>query len=435
MRFLGVTLTLAGIASVAAMLALAITKAPLGTPLFFALAAVSGVAYLVALRQVWHLQEAPRLLFLSALAFAVLMRAPVAVSPVSADNDMMRYLWDGRIQRFGINPYLVLPADPELQWTHTDETRNMPSARHRTSYQPAAQLFFRLVVALKDSPRAMKLALVGCDLLTILVLWRWLAATGRNPWLTLAYAWNPLVILEVAHSGHIDALGALWITASAYWLSRRRTALATIGYVLAVATKPLPIVLAPLFWKRITKRDALLGIALFGLLYVPFMAGPQIGLGMDRVVASIRFNGPFFRGVRALTNPAVAAGLAVVLGLIAAAWCRWKLPREEPAAWAWPMAIALACGPVIYPWYLLYFTPFMFSSTTVPLVAWTFSVLPVYLVWVLPYYRKLWTVPTAVLWFQYGTAIAAIVVAVLRRRRPIQRPGREYREPSSETGV
>ena len=417
MRSFGVTLTLAGIASVGAMLALAVTKAALGTPLFFALAAVAGVAYLVVLRRVWHAPEAPRRLFFSALAFAVLMRAPVAVAPVSADNDMIRYLWDGRIQRFGINPFLVLPADPEVQWTHTDETRNMPSARHRTSYQPAAQLFFRMVVSLHDSARAMKLALVGCDLLTILVLWRWLVATGRNEWLTLAYAWNPLVVLEVAHSGHIDALGALWITAAAYWLARRRTALATIAYVLAVATKPLPIVLAPLFWKRVSKRDALIGVALLGLLYVPFMAGPQIGLGMDRVVASIRFNGPVFRGVRALTNPAVAAGLAVALGLAAAAWCRWKLPRDEPAAWAWPMAIALACGPVIYPWYLLYFTPFLFGATTVPLVAWTFSVLPVYLVWTLPYYRKLWTVPTAVLLFEYGIAAIAVLFAAVRRRR------------------
>ena len=255
-------------------------------------------------------------------------------------------------------------------------------------------------------------ALVACDLLTILVIWRWLVATRRNEWLTLAYAWNPLVVLEVAHSGHIDALGALWIVASAYWLSRRRTALATIAYVLAVATKPLPIVLAPLYWGRISKRDALLGVALFALLYVPFMAGPQIGLGMDRVVASIRFNGPLFRGVRFLTNPAVAAALAVGLGVLAALWCRWKLRADDPAAWAWPMAIALAFGPVIYPWYLLYFTPFLFTLAAVPLIAWTFSVVPVYLVWIVDAYRKPWTVPPSVLVFEYGIFLAAIAATL-----------------------
>ena len=201
-----------------------------------------------------------------------LFRAPLAVTPVDPDNDMIRYLWDGRVQRLGINPYLVLPADPELAWTHTYETRQMPSARQKTPYPPAAQLFFRLVVSLHDSPRAMKLALVACDLLTILVVWRWLLVTGRNPWLTLAYAWNPLVVLEVAYSGHIDALGALWIAAAAYWLARRRTALATIAFVLAVATKILPVVLVPLLWRRISRRDAVLGGALFVLLYSPSAA-------------------------------------------------------------------------------------------------------------------------------------------------------------------
>ena len=93
-------------------------------------------------------------------------------------------------------------------------------------------------------------------------MWRWLVATGRSQWLTLAYAWNPLVVLEVAHSGHIDALGALWIAAAAFWLSRRRTALATIAFVLAVTTKLLPIVLVPLFGGGSRMRDALSGAAL-----------------------------------------------------------------------------------------------------------------------------------------------------------------------------
>ena len=420
MRSLRLFLTGAGLVYIAAMVAMAVTRTPLGSPLYFALSAVAALMYVATLVRVWHRPAVAPALFFSALAFAVCFRAPLAVAPVNTDNDMIRYLWDGRVQRLGINPYLVLPADPELQWTHTDETRNMPSARHRTSYQPAAQLFFRMVVSFHDSSRAMKLALVLCDLLTILVLWRWLVATGRNEWLTLVYAWNPLVVLEVAHSGHIDALGTLWIAAAAYWLSRRRTALASIAYVLAIAIKPLPVVLAPLFWRRISKRDALLGAALMALLYVPFMAGPQIGLGMDRVVSSIRFNGPIFRAVRELTNPSIAAGFAVGLGVLVAVWCRWKLAEDHPGAWAWPMAIALACGPVIYPWYLLYFSPFLFTVSAVPLIAWTFSVFPVYLVWVIDAYRKPWTVPASVLWFEYGAIILAALgtVLFLRHYRP-----------------
>ena len=45
------------------------------------------------------------------------------------------------------------------------------------------------------------------------------------------------------------------------------------------------------------------------------------------------------------------------------------------------MAIALACAPVVYPWYLLYFTPFLFTRATLPLTVWTFTAIPVYVVW------------------------------------------------------
>ena len=54
------------------------------------------------------------------------------------------------------------------------------------------------------------------------------------------------MILEVAHSGHIDALGALWIAVSAWMLSTGRGMRAAIAFVIAVATKLLPIVLVPL---------------------------------------------------------------------------------------------------------------------------------------------------------------------------------------------
>ena len=400
------------------MVTLAVLRTPLGTPTYFALVGVGVAAWALVVHRIWRGVTAPRRLFFVALGFAVLVRIPLAVSPVDSDNDMIRYQWDGRVQRLGINPYLVLPADPQLAWTHTEETRDMPSARQRTPYPPAAQLFFRLVVTVRDSPRAMKIALVLCDLLTILVVWRWLLAIGMSEWLTLAYAWNPLVVLEVAHSGHIDALGALWISAAALWLARRRTLLATIAFVLAVATKVLPIVLVPLLWRRITTRDAVFGAALFALLYLPFSGGPQLPLGgVTRVVEHIRFNGPVFLALRYATNPVVAAGFAVLLGLGVAAWCRWRLGERHPASWAWPMAASLVCAPVIYPWYLLYITPFLITPATLPIAVWTVSVVPVYLVWHFARSGGRWRVPVEVMALEFSVVLVTGAIALWRLRR------------------
>ena len=397
----------------AAILVLVFTQTPLGSTLFLGVAAAAAGAYVVMLSRVWNEPDAPRRLLLIAFAFAVAFRVPAAIPAVGPDSDMVRYIWDGRVQLQGYNPYDVVPSDPAIAHTHTEETRAMPSRRHRTPYPPGAQLFFRMVVGISDSTLAMKLALVGCDLLTIVVLWRWLGITGRSEWLALAYAWNPLVILEVAHSGHIDALAALWITAAAYWLARRRTALASIAFVLAIATKLLPIVLAPLFLGRIRVREAILGLAFLGLLYLPFAAGELTFGSVPNVVANIRFNGPVFQAVAWMASAPAAAAFAVLLGTASALWARWRLPENDPVAWAWPMAVALLAAPVIYPWYLLSLTPFLFTRATLPLTAWTFSIMPVYLVWRIAREGGRWVVPLPVVAFEYGVFLAACVAVLV----------------------
>ncbi|HXW05422.1 MAG TPA: hypothetical protein VD833_09325 [Vicinamibacterales bacterium] len=403
---------------------LIITRAPLGSATFFMATAVTSIAFVAMIARVWHAVGSDRLL-LVAIALAVAFRIPATVAPVGADNDMVRYIWDGRVQKLGHNPYRVLPSDPALAHTHTDETAAMPSRRARTPYPPAAQLFFRLVVTIHDSTTAMKLSLVGCDLLTVLVLWRFLVITGRNPWLVLTYAWHPLVVLEISHSGHIDALGALWTAAAAYWLVRRRTALAAIAFVLAIATKLLPIVLAPLFLGRVRPRDLFTGALFLAMLYVPFADGTGMPLGaVPNVVAHIRFNGPIFQALAAALTPQGAAAAAVALGLAVALWARLRLEADDPAAWAWPMAAALACAPVVYPWYLLYFTPFLFTVPTLPLMAWTFSVLPAYFVWELSRQGGRWSVPPFLLILEYTVVVAAAAAVLWRTRRPSQASGR-----------
>ncbi len=421
MRSLAASLAITGTLFLVSTIVLAITQAPLGSPLFFACASGAALSYGVMLRRVWCEPQAPRRLLTAAFLLAVAFRAPLIFPLVGPDSDMVRYLWDGRVQMLGHSPYSMTPDDPALVAAHTDETRLMPSLRTPTPYPPAAQLFFRLVVGIHDSTRGMKAALVICDLMTIIVLWRWLAFAGRSEWLALAYAWNPLVVLEIAHSGHIDALGALWITASAYWLARRRTSLASIAFVLAVATKLLPIVLVPLYWRRVRLRDAVAGTALLALLYLAFTDGSTLPLGaVPNVVAHIRFNGPIFRTIALLSTAQAAALVAVGLGGLVAVWARRQLDVSDPAAWGWPMAVALACAPVIYPWYLLYLTPFLFTAATLPLMAWTFTVVPVYLVWSIARNGGRWAVPTAVMSIEYAVPAVIAVRHVLRRvRNPI----------------
>jgi len=139
------------------------------------------------------------------------------------------------------------------------------------------------------------------------------------------------------------------------------------------------------------------------------------------IVHGVRFNGPLFKLVADLTWPPLAAVLAVAVGMAVAAWCRWKLDESEPAAWVWPMAIAVSCAPVIYPWYLLYLTPFLLTFSTLPLIVWTLSVLPIYVVWEITRNGGRWMVPVAAMAFEYALILAAAAaVLVLRKRNQVR---------------
>ena len=69
----------------------------------------------------------------------------------------------------------------------------------------------------------------------------------------------------------------------------------------------------------------------------------------------------------------------------------------------------------MYSWYLLYLTPFLLVRTTLPLIAWSCSVLLTYVVWEIARDGGRWIVPVPVLGVEYGIVVAVAIVWWLRR--------------------
>jgi hypothetical protein len=184
--------------------------------------------------------------------------------------------------------------------------------------------------------------------------------------------------------------------------------------------KLLPIVLVPLYWKRVRVRDWVLASAVVALLYVPFLNHGGVPIGsLGTYVHSFRFNGPVFAMLDHVAPPQLLVGLAVLVGLVTAAWLRSAAPESSLEIFAWPMAAALFCAPVVFPWYLLWLLPFLTSTSTLPIIVWTVSIIPTYVMW---HYRTLgrpWgALPGWVMLVEYGcVAIAAAILAVRRMPR------------------
>lgn len=395
----------------AALLACARIPGPVGGPLYLCGLGVAGVAYLIAMREWARTPKYPLPVLLVCLAMAAAWRVPFLLSPPGPQDDVLRYVWEGRLQRLGYNPYTAIPNDPALAKLHTAQTREMNNPDLPSPYPPGAQLFFRIVTSIHESAFAFKVAFAACDVAILLLLLADLRWSGLPEHWALAYAWHPLLVPCMAYNGHIDIFGAMLLLISAISLRRRWRALAAVAFGMAVAVKFLPAVLVPLFWRRVRIRDVLLAVIVVGLLCAPFVGHGEIPMGSLSVfVQRFRFNDPIFAVIERVVRPEAATCLAILSGLLTAAWIRAKWPSPSMDAWVWPMAASLVLAPLVYPWYLLWLVPFLRPAAALPVVVWTLSILSVFFVW----YSNALGGPWRVSGWILAVEFAPVVVAAFR---------------------
>ena len=205
----------------------------------------------------------------------------VAQVPTVSD-DIYRYVWDGRIQAAGINPYRYAPADPAL--TAYRDQAIYPFINRKavpTIYPPVAQAIFHLVYTVSQNSVAWTRGVfIGFDLLTIVAIAGLLIRLGLRPERVLLYAWHPLLIIELGHSGHIDIVTICFLVLALWARVSERPWRA--GFLLACATltKFYALIALPALLFQSRRRDFRAPLALvvtITLAYLPFLnVGPAV---------------------------------------------------------------------------------------------------------------------------------------------------------------
>lgn len=196
--------------------------------------------------------------------FAGLFNLILLPSFPTLSDDMFRYVWDGRVQAAGINPYRYPSNARELRdlrdpliWKHM----NRPDAV--TIYPPAAELFFAFMWRIApDSISAYKLAMIVAVFIAGWLLVLLLKTLKQAPERVIIFLWNPLLIFEVAHSGHVDALylplliGAMLLRARSVSKPVNVRYEVGIGLLLGLATlaKLYPLLLLVPLWSVRTEE-------------------------------------------------------------------------------------------------------------------------------------------------------------------------------------
>lgn len=219
-------------------------------PAFVAVALLQGAAWAIAASVVLGRPDPPPA-FALIIGTAVLLRLVALPAPVFLSDDINRYVWDGRVQAAGINPYRYIPTDPELAPLRDSSIfPNINRSNYApTIYPPIAQMLFLTANRLGNTVLTMKLVLVAFEAVGIATLLHILRTVGRPREHILLYAWHPLPVWEIAGSGHIDAAvfsftSLALATAIGGW---RLWSAAALGA--ATLIKFFPLVLVPALWR------------------------------------------------------------------------------------------------------------------------------------------------------------------------------------------
>lgn len=333
---------------------------------------VLGILYLCAVRIVLRHGSAgmKKTAIFIILFFAALYRLLLVPTQPALSTDIYRYIWDGRVQAHGINPYVYAPADEALG-NLRDETIWPHMNRHAspTIYPAGAQMIFRALNRLGiDTVTTFKAAValfdMGSTAVLMMVLWSLGAAPGR----ALIYAWHPLVIYELAGSGHLEGFMLFFVLLCLLLMIRKRYFASIASLALAASVKLYPAILLPAVAQKKKFRVVLLFSAIFSLLYLPYIgAGRKVAGFLPEYFANpdesvnLGLKGyllEFFPGA----DPMVFTWVFAVI-LLCVAGLSWIKSRDSASALRYSYYLAslqiVLTAASLYPWYVVWIIPFL----------------------------------------------------------------------------
>ena len=340
---------------------------------FVVIALIQGAVYLGAVAFTWRGGWSRRA-GLAMLAVAATMRLGVLLAPPYLSDDINRYVWDGRVEAAGINPYRHVPVDPHLAALRDDKIfPNINRSTYATTiYPPVAEYIFLLATRAGDSVTGIKAAMLAFEAAGVALLLRLLVLVGLPRERILIYAWHPLTVWEFAGSGHVDAAMIAFLALALWARQRERPAIAGIALAAAALVKLFPAVVFPALWRRRDWKMPVAAAATAVIAYLPFIdaGGAVLGFlpGYAREEGLESGSGFFlWHLLKSAVPPVDALGVLAYLALAAAimvALALGILLRDRSADRFIASAMTLAVAAMIlfsphYPWYFAWILPFL----------------------------------------------------------------------------
>lgn len=402
------------------------------TEAFIALRIGMFVLYLGAAWCVRDVREGPFLWTLLALGFLHFL-VLVPLGP-SMSDDLYRYIWDGRVQFYGVNSFLYPPSSRQLSflmepWFHPF----INHADYRTVYPPTSQWLFWLSQVISPGKvwgyKCLMLLFQVATTVTLAVWLRWRKLPmGRLIW----FVWCPLLVFETMLDGHLDGFAPFFLMLVLLTAHARRSWLCGIALGAALLVKPLPLFVVPVLlwhlrWKHAARVCLACGLTCF-ILYLPFLdAGAFLFKALVAYSRHWHFNGPMFVVLGQWMSPATSRSV-LNLGIITVACIAPFLRVRLELRILIPIMAYMLMTPTLYPWYMIWLVAWL-VMTPRPWLFWLVGAVScAHLVQVTYTETGIWRLSRWVMLFEFLPFLLLLVVplgihlhVLWRQKRALQR--------------
>ena len=213
----------------------------------------------------------------------LLARVVLIPSSPILEDDFYRYLWDGAVTANGFNPYVQSPQDVldkninvpdkilDLAKESGEVINKINHPKIKTLYPALSQLTFAVsYIIFPWSVVGWKFVMLIGDILLLFFLIRILKEL-KLPIVFISIYWlNPIVLHEFFNTGHYDLFALLFTAISIYYFLNNKYLTSSAMLALAVGFKLWPVLIFPIFLRRLTiqKWKLILNGIVFSLVVI-----------------------------------------------------------------------------------------------------------------------------------------------------------------------
>ncbi len=293
------------------------------------------------------------------VAVGILLRVSfISVNPIGSD-DYYRYMWDGKVQSAGINPYLYLPNDPALQKLHSEiipKFVNNPELK--TIYFPLSQWLFYAGYSLSgEAAWGYKLLLLISELITLLALFLLIRKKNLPDKYILLYALCPLPIIQFSLDAHLDGFGLPLLILALFFYVDNKKILSLIFLGLSFSIKPVGLLFLPILFfyeNKFTDKIKIVFIPLiaFGFQFLPYIFSSNPFEAFFVYAKNWMFNGIVFNIIDSFIQnnqtARIICGILLVICFLPFVFNKLDLLHK----YYYSVLLLMIFSPVVHPWYI-----------------------------------------------------------------------------------